>query len=226
MNYTKEQIAAALDYAVLKPTAIRKDVVKACLLAGKQHFASICVRPCDIRVAREVLYTGGFDTKISTVIGFPHGTSTIETKRLEAQQAVREGAKELDIVVNYSRILEKDHMYILDELYYIVDRLPLIICKKIILEVCYLTPDQIFTLCQLIRQIPNISFVKTSTGFGTSGASVEAIKAMKAGIKDSQLQIKASGGINTYADVCTYLDLGCARLGSSKWEELLPNNHE
>ncbi len=216
MNYTKEQIAAALDYAVLKPTANRDDVIKACALAEQEDFASVCVRPCDVPFAV------GFHRPVSTVIGFPHGTNTPETKRLEAQQAVRFGAKELDIVMNYSRLMEKDFKYVHKELVYITERLPLYLVIKVILETCYLTPEQIHTACQLIRKVPRVSFVKTSTGFGSGGATCMAIEIMKEAIKDSSLQMKASGGINTYQDACTFLDLGCTRLGSSKWKELLP----
>lgn len=216
MNYTKEQIAATLDYAVLKPTAERNDVVEACSLALQEHFASVCVRPCDVQCANQ------FPVVVSTVIGFPHGTNTPQIKRLEAQQAVRDGAEELDIVMNYARLLEGDDRYITDELRYITQRLPLSTTIKVILETCYLSPEQIYTACQLIRQVPRISFVKTSTGFGSSGATCMAVEIMKDAIKNSSLQIKASGGIKTYQDVCTFLDLGCTRLGVSKWKELLP----
>ncbi|MFA5344711.1 MAG: deoxyribose-phosphate aldolase [Candidatus Omnitrophota bacterium] len=217
MNYTKEQIAAALDYAVLKPTATLDDVQRACFLAQREHFASVCVRPCDVQFAAQFC-----DVPISTVVGFPHGTNAPEIKRLEAQQAIRDGAEELDIVMNYSRLLGKDYAYVYNELLYITERLPLKPIIKVILETCYLTPEQITSACLYIQKVPRASFVKTSTGFGSGGATCMAVEIMAEAIKTSTLQIKASGGINTYQDVCTFLDLGCTRLGSSKWSELLP----
>jgi deoxyribose-phosphate aldolase len=217
-TYSREQIAAALDYAVLKPTASLEDVRQACLLAQREHFASVCVRPCDVQYASQFC-----DVPIATVIGFPHGTNTLEVKLLEAQQAVRDGADELDIVMNYSRLLEgKDYEYIYYELLHITGYLSFAPTIKVILETCYLTPDQITSACLLIRKVPRVSFVKTSTGFGSGGATCMAIELMKEAIKDFPLQMKASGGINTYQDACTFLDLGCTRLGSSKWKELLP----
>jgi deoxyribose-phosphate aldolase len=162
-----------------------------------------------------------FKAPIATVIGFPHGANTPDIKRAEMQKAIRDGATEVDIVMNYSRFIEGYPRYAEDELRYVLDRLPLRVTAKIILETCYLTQDQVVSACQLIQRIPNIAFVKTSTGFGTAGATVEAVEAMKRGIEGSSLKIKASGGINTYKDVETFLDLGCERLGSSKWEQLL-----
>ena len=125
--------------------------------------------------------------------------------------------------MNYSRLIEKDYKYVINELRYITERLPLYPTIKVILETCYLTPDQIISACLLIRKVPRVSFVKTSTGFGSGGASIEAVTIMKEAIAGSWLQMKASGGINTYQDACTFLDLGCTRLGSSKWKEILPD---
>jgi deoxyribose-phosphate aldolase len=123
--------------------------------------------------------------------------------------------------MNYSRLREKKYDYVLNELIYVTERLPLFPTIKVILETCYLTPDQITSACLVIAKVPRVSFVKTSTGFGTSGASCSAVEIMLEAIKNTSLQIKVSGGINTYQDVETFLDMGCTRLGSSKWEELL-----
>jgi deoxyribose-phosphate aldolase len=213
--YTKQQIAAALDYAVLKPTACVKDVTDACVLGEQEKFASVCVRPCDIR------YACGFNVPISTVIGFPHGTTLPYIKLIEAKQAIGEGAVELDIVMNYSRLRDKDYRYVKDELLNIAEEIPERYTLKVILETCYLTPSQITKACKLIGEIPRIAFVKTSTGFGPHSACCSVIEIMLEAIKGSHLQIKASGGIYNYHDVETFLDLGCTRLGSSQWESLL-----
>jgi deoxyribose-phosphate aldolase len=214
--YTKQQIAAALDYAVLKPTACVNDVIQACLLGEKEKFASVCVRPCDIR------YACGFNVPISTVIGFPHGTTSPYVKMVEAQWAVGEGAVELDIVMNYSRLIDKDYRYVEDELWNIAANIPNRYLLKVILETCYLTPSQITKACKIVGEIPRIAFVKTSTGFGPKSACCSVIEIMKEAIKGSHLQIKASGGIYNYDDIETFLNLGCTRLGSSQWESLLP----
>jgi len=212
--YSKEQIAAALDYTIIKPTTSQFDVVEACKLAEQEKFASVCVRPCDVKLA------ANFNAPISTVIGFPHGSNTPEIKRLEAQQAIKDGASELDIVMNYSRFADNYQNYVENELQHILGNRPLKAVIKIILEVCYLTHEQITAACQLIQRFPCVSYVKTSTGFGPSGAKVESIEAMKRGIEGSALQIKASGSIRTYEDVAKYLDLGCTRIGCSKWSEI------
>jgi deoxyribose-phosphate aldolase len=215
MEYTQQQIASVLDFAVLKPTANRADVAEACILARFNKFASVCVRPCDVKLACE------FGVPVSTVIGFPFGTHTIEVKKKEAHQALLDNAKELDIVLNFARLRENDYTYIETELRRILINLaPTNL--KIILETCYLTPDQIYKACKIIRQYPSVNFIKTSTGFGTCGATCSAIEIIKEGIRGSKLQIKASGGIKNYQDVKTFLDLGCTRLGVSKWFDLLP----
>ncbi len=221
MQYTKEQIAACLDFAVLKPTTSRFDVIQACLLAEKEKFASVCVRPCDVG------WASSFECHISTVIGFPHGANSKATKIRELQQTYSWGADEFDIVMNFARFKDGCIKYVKSELEDIVSAIltragrpePVF---KIILETCYLTPEQIHDACKMVAGIKGVSFVKTSTGFGTSGATCNVVEIMKDAIAGTDLQIKASGGINNYQDVQTFLDLGCTRLGSSKWLELLP----
>jgi len=211
MSYDQDKIASTLDYAVLKPTDDKVDVLHGCYLADKYGFASVCVKPKYVDFAKENY------GRISTVIGFPHGGTTPEVKAFEAKQAIASGVSEIDIVLDYTQVRNRHESY-LAELYLVTDLIPRHVVVKVILETCYLTPKQIAWASRVITKSGRAHFIKTSTGFGTRGASVDDIKIIKA---NTDLEIKASGGINCYADVEKFLDLGCTRLGSSKWEELL-----
>jgi deoxyribose-phosphate aldolase len=215
MNYTKEQIAAALDLAVLKPTATRHDVIDAAKLVQAEGIASICVAPCNVALARR------WTRRVCAVIGFPHGNGTIETKLEEAHQAIRNSACELDVVINYGRFLEGETSYVACDLRTVIRRAHGSNVKvKAILETCYYTPQQITDACKLCVEC-GADWVKTSTGFGPGGATLGTVAVML-GIVDGQVGVKASGGIKTYADACAYLNLGCTRIGASKYWELLP----
>jgi len=215
MNYTKKQIAAALDLAVLQPTATRQNVIDDAKLVQSEEIASLCVAPCNVAIARR------WTDRVCAVIGFPHGNSTTEAKLEEAHQAIRNGACELDVVINYGRFLENQVGIIAYDLRTVVNRAHGSGVKvKAILETCYYTPAQIVGACRLCVDC-GVDWVKTSTGFGPSNATVGAV-AIMLGVVGDRVQIKASGGIKTYADACTYLSLGCTRLGASRYEELLP----
>jgi deoxyribose-phosphate aldolase len=215
MSYTREQIAAALDLAVLKPTATAADVRAACALAVAYKIKSVCVAPAWVPMA------SGLYGNVCAVIAFPHGNTLPEAKYAEAVAAMDCGANELDVVVNYSRFLDSGHRDAFWEIAAIVKAAhPRGVLVKAILETCYYTPDQIFQACRLCVAA-RVDFVKTSTGFGPSGATPEAVKTILEAV-DGETQVKASGGIKTYADAACYLDLGCTRLGSSTCRELLP----
>lgn len=215
MNYTKEQIAAALDLAVLKPTATTADVRAACALAVARKIKSVCVAPTWVPMASD-LYGN-----VCAVISFPHGSTLPKAKYAEAVAAMDCGAKELDVVVNYGRFLDSGHPDAFWEIATIVEAArPRGVLVKAILEICHYAPDQLHQACRLCVE-SGVDFVKTSTGFGLSGASVEAVKTMLEAV-DGEAQVKASGGIKTYADAARYLDLGCTRLGSSTYLGLLP----
>jgi deoxyribose-phosphate aldolase len=221
MSYTKEQLARALDLAVLKPTAATGDVIAAARLVAEEGIASVCVAPCNVRLAKQ------YTDRVCAVIGFPHGNTTPEAKEYEARQAIANGAIELDVVCNYGRIL--DGMCSLDDrsglgiegVIHVAHQKGVLV--KAILETCYLDESEIETLCEIcVRK--HVDFVKTSTGFGPGGATPEAVKIIRETIKrlGRRVKVKASGGIKTYADACRYLRLGCNRIGASVYEELLP----
>jgi len=215
MPYTAEQIAAALDLAVLKPTATAADVRAACALAVARKIKSVCVAPAWVPMASDL-----YDN-ICAVIAFPHGNTLPEAKYAEAVAAMDCGAKELDVVVNYGRFLDGGKADTFWEIGQIVTAAkPRGVLVKGILETCYYEPDQLRRACRLCVGA-GVEFVKTSTGFGPGGATPEAIKVMLEAV-DGKAQVKASGGIKTYADAALYLDLGCTRIGASTYLGLLP----
>jgi len=221
MNYTKKQIADALDYAVLKPNATPADIVRAAHLVKTEGIRSLCVAPVNVGIAR--LYA----EDIAAVVGFPHGNTIPTVKVLEASLAVSHGATEIDVVINYGHFLSGKLQTVKEELTLLVNLFkPMPVVVKAILETCYYKPDQIHDVCRLCVDC-GVDFVKTSTGFADigfsdSGATPEAVKIMVNAVRGSKTEVKASGGIKTYPDACMYLDLGCGRLGASVFEELLP----
>jgi len=215
VNYTKEQIAAALDLAVLKPTATAADVRAACALAVARKIKSVCVASVWVPMASDL-----YDN-ICAVIAFPHGNTLPEAKYAEAVAAMECGAKELDVVVNYGRFLDDGSPSHFWEIANIVKAAqPRGVLVKAILESCYYTRDQLHQACRLCVDA-GVDFVKTSTGFGPGGATPEAVQTMLEAI-DGEAQVKASGGIKSYADAAHYLDMGCTRIGSSTYLGLLP----
>jgi deoxyribose-phosphate aldolase len=211
----RERIARALDLAVLKPTATREDVRKAAALVEKEGIASLCVAPCNVTVARRIT------TRVTAVIGFPHGNTTPAVKLAEAALAVGHGATELDVVINYGRFLEGRERLVHEELTWIVHTVRKFgVPVKAILETCYYNGQQLWNACQLCVKC-GVDFVKTSTGYAAGGATPEAVRVMLEAVA-GKAQVKASGGIKTYADAAMYLDLGCTRLGAGRYEELLP----
>ena len=215
MNYTPEQIANALDLAVLKPNATRDDVECACALANKHHIRSVCVSPIYVPLAASLYYT-------SCVIGFPHGNSKPDTKYRESVTAIHDGTRELDIVINYGRYLDGDSVPMQTELALIVSAAHQSgVQVKAILETCFYTFPQIREACRICVD-SNVDFVKTSTGFGPKGAGYIAIATMLDAVKGTDVEVKASGGISCYYHARYFLAMGCTRIGSSKFLELLP----
>jgi deoxyribose-phosphate aldolase len=209
-------IASALDYAVLKPTATREEVLQAADLVERFNIASICVAPGNIAVARRIT------KRVAAVIGFPHGDGLIEVKRYEAARSIDYGASELDVVINYGRFLNNHYTEVASELRQIIDEAHSCgVRVKAILEACYYTPAQIVQACDICVGC-GVDWVKTSTGFAEGGATPGVVKLMLEAVKGTGVEVKASGGIKCWADAKQYLDLGCTRIGSSRFNELLP----
>ena len=201
-----------IDHTILKPTCLVADIEKLCAEAKQYDFASVCVPPHFVKLAKEKL--AGSTVQVATVIGFPFGYSATEAKIAEIILAMVDGADELDVVANISAIKNGDWSAIADEINHIM---PIIRSKgkvvKIIIESGVLTDDEIIKCCD-IYGIAGIDYLKTSTGYAEKGASVEAVKLFRKHLPD-QVQIKASGGIRDYATAQLMIAAGAKRIGCS-----------
>lgn len=216
MNYTAEQIANVLDYAVLNPLASPKNVQNGAAFCNKHRIKSICVASVNVGIAVQ------YHCNVSSVIGFPHGNVDVKAKLCEAQRAILFGAMELDIVINFGRFLDGDFRIINRELEGIIDIAHSEgVLVKAILETCHYTPDMISRACEECVRT-RVDYVKTSTGFSHGGATVEDVQVMLNVVEGSSVKVKASGDIKTYQDVVKYLNMGVARLETSQYQELLP----
>lgn len=201
-----------IDHTILKPTTLISDVEKLCKEAIELQFAAVCVPPPFIKTAKQLLQ--GTTVKTATVIGFPFGYSAIEAKIAEVVLAMIDGVDELDIVINLIALKNNDWQYLANEISHII---PVIKQQqktvKIIIESGILTNDEIIKCCQLYAPA-GIDFMKTSTGYAEQGATVEAVELMRKHLSPS-IQIKASGGIKTYAFAKALIEAGATRLGCS-----------
>jgi deoxyribose-phosphate aldolase len=215
---TREQVARAIDHAVLKPFATDEDIRAGCRLCARHGIGCFCVRPTDVALAAAEL--AGSPTAVAAVVGFPHGSNRPEVKALEARLAIADGARELDMVMNIGRFLAGDREAVQRDIEAVVaEAKPHGVVVKVILETCYLAPEQIDEACHLAAAA-GADFAKTSTGFGESGATPEAVARMIAAVGGT-LQVKASGGIKTWEQAVAYLEQGCTRLGVGASEAVL-----
>lgn len=201
-----------IDHTLLKPTATRAQLIRVCEEAKQYGFASVCVNPCNVALVAGQLADS--PVKVCSVVGFPFGTHTTQVKLEETRAALADGAQEIDMVINVGRLLDGDEAYVQAEVQALAEA-----CHragallKVIVETCYLEERQIAAMCRIVEDT-GADFIKTSTGYGTRGASPEDIRLFKKYLKKPAL-IKASGGIRTAQDAQMYLELGCARLGTS-----------
>jgi deoxyribose-phosphate aldolase len=205
-------IASYIDHTFLKQTTLLSDIGQLCSEASQYGFAAVCVPPLFVKKAREFLTDS--PVKLATVIGFPLGYSAIEAKLAELVLAIVDGADELDIVVNISAIKNKDWQFLANE---INTLLPVARNKqrtvKIIIESGVLSDEEISTCCD-VYAAAGVDFIKTSTGFAEKGASIETVRLLRK-ILPSNIRIKASGGIKTYAFASGLIAAGADRLGCS-----------
>ena len=199
-----------IDHTVLKAFATSKDIEKLCNEAKQYDFKSVCVNPANVKLASDLL--NGSDVLVCTVVGFPLGANTKEVKMLETLDAVKNGADEIDMVINVAKAKEHDYKYIEEEIRMVVGAAGGH-TVKVILETCYLSEDE-KVACTLAAARAKANFVKTSTGFGTGGALVTDVVTMKANITPD-MEVKASGGIKTLEDALTMIKVGATRIGTS-----------
>lgn len=199
-----------IDHTNLKADATEKDIVELCKEAKEYHFASVCINPAFIPVAKREL--SGSDVKVCTVIGFPLGASLTATKVFETEDCIKEGAQEIDMVINISKLKDKEYDYVKNEIAKIK-----VACKdkilKVILECCLLTKEEIAIASKLAKEA-GADFVKTSTGFSKWGAKEEDVKLMRETVGD-KMGVKAAGGIKDKAEAEKMIACGATRLGTS-----------
>lgn len=216
MPLTRATLAKMIDHALLKPEATPADLEAVCTLCARLDVASLCVRPCDVADAARLL--GDSDVMVSSVAGFPHGALAPTVKAEDAAQAVANGAEEVDMVLNIGRLRGGQIGYVRDDIAGVV-RASGEACVKVILECCYLDREQIVAACRAAVEA-GARFVKTSTGFGTGGATVEDVALMRNTV-GPDVGVKASGGIRSLADAKAMIDAGATRLGTSSTEGIL-----
>jgi deoxyribose-phosphate aldolase len=215
---TVPELAAMIDHAVLKPTQTERDVVDGCAIARKEHIASVCVKPFYVPVTARLLKDSGVAT--STVIGFPHGGQAPEVKVATASTALHDGATELDMVINIGALIDKDYPTIEREVASVVGLAHANEASvKVILETSYLDDAQKVIAAE-IAAAAGADFVKTSTGFGPEGATVEDVRLLRQTV-GAKLGVKASGGIRTLDEALAMIDAGASRLGTSSTGSIL-----
>ena len=199
-----------IDHTILKATASGTDVQKLCEEAIEHEFYSVCVNGCYVVDAKHLLQ--GTDVKVAAVVGFPLGAMTTAAKVFEAKEAVENGASEIDMVINVAKLKDGEFEYVENEIRQIKEAIGDNVLK-VIIETCYLTDEEKVKACEL-SLVAKADFVKTSTGFGTGGATYEDVKLMKSVVGDNA-KVKASGGVRDKETAQKYIDLGAERLGTS-----------
>ncbi|OCK42950.1 deoxyribose-phosphate aldolase [Tenacibaculum soleae] len=205
-----------IDHTLLKATASKNDIVKLCNEAKEFNFYAVCVNGCYVELAKQELYKS--DIKIAAVIGFPLGAMATEAKVFEAKNCIEKGASEIDMVINIGKLLDGENEYIENEIRSIKKAIGNNILK-VIFETCYLSKKQIKTASELAVNA-GVDFVKTSTGFGTSGATFKDVEVMKKVVKNNA-QIKAAGGVRDKETAEKYINMGVTRLGTSSGVSLV-----
>ena len=199
-----------IDHTILKATASSADVQKLCEEAIEHEFYSVCVNGCYVADAKHLLQ--GTDVKIAAVVGFPLGAMTTAAKVFEAKEAVENGANEIDMVINVAKLKDGEFDYVENEIRQIKEAIGDNVLK-VIIETCYLTDEEKVKACEL-SLVAKADFVKTSTGFGTGGATYEDVKLMKS-VVGNNAKVKASGGVRDKETAQKYVELGAERLGTS-----------
>lgn len=208
---TDQRVARRIDHTLLKPEATRDELVKLCDEAKRYGFFSVCVNSANIPLCAQLL--AGSSTVPICVVGFPLGASLPQVKAFEAQEAIRLGAKEIDTVVNIGALKSGDYTAVFEDLAMTVQAAGAI-PVKVILETSKLTDEEKVAACVLSREA-KAAFVKTSTGFGGGGATIEDVRLMARVVAGTGIQVKASGGVRTQADAWAMIEAGADRLGAS-----------
>ena len=215
-KYTLKRVAKTIDHSTLGPAMTLDEVKAGCEVALKYDVASVCCKPCDVKFVAEILK--GSEVLVGTVVGFPHGSSTTESKVFETKQAVADGAVEIDVVINIGHLKSGKTQEIQEEISAVVaaaagNQV------KVILENAYLTDAEKVTACKLI-EAAGAHYVKTSTGFAPTGATLADVKLMRATCSP-KVKVKSAGGVKSLDQLLEFLDAGIDRSGSSSTASIL-----
>lgn len=210
------KINKLIDHTLLRADASKEDILNLCAQAVKYDFASVCVNPCWVKTAAQRL--SGTDVKVCTVIGFPLGANTTQTKVFEAQDAIKNGAQELDLVINIGALKSGETEEVFHDIK-LVRGLGTDFILKVIFETSLLTKEEKIKVCELCS-CAGADFVKTSTGFSSGGAVIEDIKLMSANI-GPDMKVKASGGIRDLETLRKMVDAGAQRIGTSNGVKIM-----
>lgn len=214
------EILSKCDHTLLKQTATFDEIKKICDDGLEFKTASVCIPPCYVKQAKEYVKKS---LKICTVIGFPNGYNTTSVKVFETEQAIKDGADEIDMVINIGELKAKNYNYIQNEIIEINK-----VCKKynkllkVIIETCLLTEEEKIKMCEIVTNA-NADYIKTSTGFSTNGATFDDVKLFKRYV-GKNVKIKAAGGISSLSDAEEFIKLGAERLGTSRIVKIAKEN--
>ncbi len=215
---TVQDIANLMDHSNLQPQLTIQDTIDCCTMAKKYNCISCCVRPSDIEIAKKEL--DGTDIIITTVIGFPHGVCTTETKVFETKDAIEKGADEVDMVLNIGRLKSGDLEFVEKDIRAVVEAAHSYGVKvKVILENAYLTDEEKVTACKICEKA-GADFTKTSTGYAPGGSTIPDLKLMRANTKP-EMQVKAAGGVRTLDETLAVMATGAVRVGTRSTESIL-----
>jgi deoxyribose-phosphate aldolase len=216
--YSYQEIASMIDHSLLNPIFTDEDIINGCKIADQYQVATVCVRPSDVKLADQLLRHS--KVKVSTVIGFPHGTTTTLAKLAEAQEAIENGCEELDVVLNIGKMKSGNYDYVSRELKAIIEAAHARDVKvKIIFENAYLTKEEI-KKATLICNALKPDWIKTSTGYAGGGATDEDLIIMRTHA-DQDIQVKAAGGVRTLERAIEVKKLGCTRIGATATKAIL-----
>lgn len=212
-----QNIASLIDHTLLKQNATKEQIEKLCAEAKTYTFASVCVNPTWVALSAKLLKDS--PVKVCTVIGFPLGANTSAVKAFETTNAIENGAEEVDMVINVGALKDGDFDFVQKDIEAVVGAAKGKAIVKVILETCLLTEEEIIKASELSK-IAGADFVKTSTGFSTGGATIEAVKIMRETV-GSDLGVKASGGVRSLEDLQAMVDAGASRIGASSGVEII-----
>lgn len=204
-------LASYIDHTLLKADALEIDAIKLCREALEYKFASVCINPTFVKLAYSFLKDT--DVKVCTVIGFPLGATTSEVKAFEAETSINNGASEIDMVINIGALKSGKYDFVENDIKFVADKCKGKALLKVIIETCLLTDEEKIKACEISKSA-GADFVKTSTGFSTSGATVEDIQLMRKCV-GKEMGVKASGGIRDYETTIKMIEAGASRVGAS-----------